>query len=303
MLRGIGDDAAVVRARPICVTSLDTTVEGVHFRLADGWMTPREVGWRSLAAALSDIAAMAAEPGEAYLSLALPTGFGEDDALAIVRGAHELARRCDTRIVGGDVVSAPALVVTFAVVGWADSPDGLVARDGAVPGDIVGVTGELGGAGAALAMLEAGASPLDACAQRLRTPLPRLSEGQALAASGAHAMIDVSDGIATDARHIGRASGVRVRVELDALPMHPSLIEAAQRAGVDPVRLAATAGEDYELCVCLDPSRREAAERALSDGGGAGITWIGEVLDGPPGVGLVGGDGRELALEGYEHRW
>ena len=309
MLRGIGDDAAVVRARPICVTSVDAAVDGVHFRIDPRWMGPREVGWRALAAALSDIAAMAADPGEAYLTLAIPAGMDEASALAIVRGAHELAGRHGTSIVGGDVVASPALMLGVTVVGWADSPERLVAREGAQPGDLVGVTGQLGGAGAALAVLEAdwGADSmgpvLAGCLERLRTPEPRLAEGRALAASGAHAMIDVSDGIATDAAHIGRASGVCLRIALDALPVQPGVARAARIAGVDPLRLAAAAGEDYELCVCVEPSQRPQVERALGESGGVGITWVGEVLAGPPGATLVDEAGHEHELHGFEHRW
>jgi thiamine-monophosphate kinase len=307
VLRGIGDDAAVVRARPICVTSVDAAVDGVHFRMGGGWMGPREVGWRSLAAALSDIAAMGADPGEAYLTLAIPPGMDEADALAVVRGAHELAARHGTSIAGGDVVSAPVLMVAVTVVGWADSPELLVAREGAQPGDLVGVTGRLGGAGAALAMLEAGVSAdsatLNAGLKRLRTPEPRLAEGRALAASGAHAMIDVSDGIATDAAHLGRASGVRLRIELDALPVQAGVGRAARISGVDAVRLAATAGEDYELCACVEPARRADVEHALGEAGGVGIAWVGEVLAGPPGATFVDAGGNERELHGFEHRW
>jgi thiamine-monophosphate kinase len=309
VLRGIGDDAAVVRARPICVTSVDAAIAGVHFRIGDSWMAPREVGWRSLAAALSDIAAMGADPGEAYLTLAIPAGMDESAALAIVRGAHELADRHGTSIVGGDVVSGPVLMLAVTVVGWADSLEALVAREGAQPGDLVGVTGALGGAGAALAILEAGASAdstspvFAACLERLRTPEPRLGEGRALAASGARAMIDLSDGIATDAAHLGRASGVQLRIELGALPVHAGVSRAARISGKDPLALAATAGEDYELCVCVEPSRRPVVERALDDAGGAGITWVGEVLAGEPGARMVDEAGQERELQGFEHRW
>ena len=121
MLRGIGDDAAVVRARAVCVTSVDAMVEGVHFRLGKGWMTPAQVGGRALAAALSDLAAMGAEPGEAYLVLGLPPGLTEARALELVRGAHALAHTTGVTIAGGDVVAAPVLTVSVTAVGWADS--------------------------------------------------------------------------------------------------------------------------------------------------------------------------------------
>ncbi len=153
-VRWTGDDAAVVRARPLAVTSIDTVVDGVHFSLATH--SAGDVGWKALATALSDVAAMGAEAGEAYVSLILPAGF--DGALELVEAMEELAARCDTTIAGGDVVSGPALAVTVAVTGWADGEDELAGRDGARPGDLVGVTGELGGSEAGRLLLEQGAA-------------------------------------------------------------------------------------------------------------------------------------------------
>jgi thiamine-monophosphate kinase len=303
----MGDDAAVVRARPVCVVSVDAMVDGVHFRLDDGWTTPGEIGHRALAGALSDLAAMGADPGEAYLVLCLPADFGEGRALELTRAAHALAARTGTAIAGGDVVAAPTLTVSVTAVGWSDSAEELVGRDGARPGDIVGVTGRLGAAGAALAVMDgrvAARTPgAGAALTRARAPMPRLLEGRALAAAGVHAMIDLSDGLATDAAHIGRASGVRLRVDLAALPLHEGVTEVSAELGAPPWRLAAAGGEDYELCFCAAAEDRARAEKAVAELDTVQVSWIGEVLAGAPGATLSDERGDAVRIEGYEHRW
>lgn len=320
IVRGPGDDAAVVRARPLCVVSVDTVVERTHFRLGDGWMTPREVGARALGAALSDLAAMGAAPGEAYLALGLSPQLSEHDALALLRGAHELARANGTIVAGGDVVRSPVLSLSATVVGWAEHERELIGRDGARAGDLVGVTGTLGSAGAALAAREADeqreageagatgthearAAPSDA---PWPPPQPRLVEGRALASAGVRAMIDLSDGLATDAGHLARASGVRLRIELDRLPLGERVAELCRALQRDPYELAASAGEDYELCFCAPAELREAVEAAVAQASATPVSWIGEVLDAPPGgagVSMFAGDRREVRLDGFEHSW
>lgn len=281
-------------------------IDGVHFRLREGWATPAEVGHRALAGALSDLAAMGAEAGEAYIVLGLPEGFGEQQALALVRGAIALAATTGTTIAGGDVVSAPALTVSVTAVGWAEHFEELVGRDGALAGDLVGVTGRLGGAGAALAVLEGRVARVpgsESLLARAREPMPRLQQGRALAAAGVHAMIDLSDGLATDAEHLGRRSGARLRIELEKLPLQEGVAEIAGELGLSAWELAAGAGEDYELCFCVSPQNRSRVEAAVPASGGVGVTWIGEVVEGPPGVALLSGRGDELRLSGFEHRW
>jgi thiamine-monophosphate kinase len=302
---GPGDDAAVVAGRERCVTSVDAAVQDVHFRLGDGASTPAQVGRRALAGAMSDLAAMGAEAGEAYLVLGLPPGFAERDAIALVRAARDAAGECGASILGGDVVAAGAMFVAVTVTGWAGAGDRLVRRAGARPGDLVAVTGGLGAAAARLAVEEgrARADGAAAAAARALLPVPRLREGRALAAAGASAMIDISDGLGVDAAHIARAGGVRVEIDVPALPLHPFVAEIAAQSGSEPWRLAAEGGEDYELLACVPEHSRGEAERAVAATGGAALTWIGRVGEGPAEVVFSDGGREWQGIGGFEHRW
>jgi thiamine-monophosphate kinase len=290
IVRGVGDDAAVVRCGgELCVTSVDAIVEDVHFRLSgERSSSPHEVGWRALAGALSDLAAMGARAGEAYIALGVSSAVGEPQALELVRGALEVAAEAGTVLAGGDVVAAPVLTVCVTVVGWADGEDELVGRGGARIGDLVGVTGRLGG--------------------RPPRPVPRLREGRALARAGASAMIDISDGLAVDARHVGEASGMSLEIELERLPLDAGAPgwkqdTAGREEGVPDAEWAASAGEDYELCFTAPAAARARVEEALCEAGGAQPTWVGRVSYGPPGARFLDEHGEERRLEGYEHRW
>jgi len=296
---GPGDDASVVRSRGYAVTSVDSMVEGVHFRSAQ--LTPAEIGHRALAAALSDLAAMGVRAGEVYLALGLTEGIEPTHVLELVNGAQGLAQQTGACIVGGDIVRAPALTVSFTAVGWADDPGQIISRGGARPGDLVGITGTLGASGAGLALLDGRAQLHDqALAGQLREryarPQPRLDEGRVLAAAGAHAMIDLSDGLASDAGHVGRRSGVSLELMLSSLPLAPGVDEVAEQLGADPAAFAASAGEDYELCVCASPNALEEIESALRSA--SPISWVGRAVDGPPGAAFI--DSTEQ-LYGYDN--
>jgi thiamine-monophosphate kinase len=296
---GSGDDAAIVVPGGATATSVDALVDGVHFRREQASLA--QIGGKALAVALSDLAAMGVEPGEAYVALGVPADLDEDGCLELLDGLAAVARETGTALAGGDVTRAPALSLAITVVGHAGAPEQLVTRAGAQPGDVLVVTGELGGAAAGLLLLEdsgvrspfVALSPTNgerkALIGRQLEPQPRLDAGRALAAAGATAMIDVSDGLGGDARHLAAASGVRLRIEAGALPIAAGVAAVAAAAGREPLELAAGGGEDYELLATLPAERLERASTALRQAGGLGLSAIGEA---------VAGEGVEIRLPG-----
>jgi thiamine-monophosphate kinase len=305
VLLGSGDDAAVTVPGGATATSVDAIVEGVHFRRGESEL--RTVGRKALATALSDLAAMGAEAGEAYVVLGAPADLAEADFLALLDGLLELAGETGATLAGGDLTRAPALTLAVTVVGHAPSPDQLVSRAGAQPGDLLVLTGEIGGAVAGRLLLDdprlAGVVP-ESTAERLRArqldPTPRLRSGRALAAAGARAMIDLSDGLAADAGHMAETSGVALRIDAAALPIAKGVAEIAAAVGREPLELAASGGEDYELLAALPPDRLADASIRIGEAAETTLTPIGEVEAGEgTEVRLPGG--KPLATAGYDH--
>ena len=285
------------------MVSVDAVVDGVHFDRAS--FGAREIGHKALAVALSDLAAMGAAPGEAYIQLLLPTDFDPASCLELADGIGALAGRYEVAIAGGDVTRAPVLALAVTVVGYVDRPADAVLRSGAAPGDVLVVTGELGGAAAGLRLLEgatATAAIAPAIAEGLRrrqlAPEPRLAEGRALAAAGASAMIDVSDGLGSDAVHLAAASGVRLEIDLERLPIQAGVDDVASASDGEALDLAAGGGEDYELLAALPAARLAEARRRVTAEGGM-LTEIGAVAAGS-GVRLTDRKGQARSPAGYD---
>lgn len=289
---GPGDDAAVLRDG--WVVTIDLSVEDVHFRRA--WMSDEEVGYRAGAVALSDLAAMAATPVAILASIAAPTG-GDVDLEAVSRGLNGAASEVGARVVGGDLTrSSGPLVVDVAALGRTAWP---VQRDGAEPGDDVWVTGPLGASAAAVALWEAGEDPPEALRAAFVRPRSRVEAARCLVEQEVvDALIDLSDGLAGDAGHLAAASGVRIVLDEESVPVAAAVLERFGRER--GLEMALHGGEDYELCFVTDPGVVDVEYfRRRYD---LHLTRVGWVEEGS-GVWLRGVDGEEERLErgGFDH--
>ncbi|HKO37804.1 MAG TPA: thiamine-phosphate kinase [Solirubrobacterales bacterium] len=302
---GSGDDAAITVPGGATATSVDAIVEGVHFRREETGL--ETVGRKALSTALSDLAAMGAEAGEAYVVLGAPAELGEDDFDALLAGLLEVASATGTTIAGGDLSRAPVLSLAITVVGHAASPERFVTRRAAEPGDLLVLTGEIGGAAAGRLLLDdtsLNAVVSEPVAENLRArqldPIARLRSGQALAAAGARAMIDLSDGLAGDAGHLCRASAVALRIDAGALPVAKGVAEVAVAADLDHLQLAVSGGEDYELLAAIPPERLDEASAGIRETAETTLTPIGEVEAGE-GVEIRLPGGGLLEVRGHDH--
>lgn len=296
----IGDDAAALSTPSAerLVLSSDSCVEDVHFRRA--WATWETVGYRAVAAALSDLAAMAAQPLGVLVALALPPELGESVAAAVGRGIGECLADHGGELLGGDVGGSPGpVMLDITAVGHAARP---VTRDGAEPGDELWLTGHVGGAAAAVADFERGLEPIPEARRAFERPAPRLREARWLAKRASlHALIDVSDGLARDARHLAAASGVGVVIELAAIPAAPSLGSFAHSDAAQYFKLSG--GEDYELLLAAAPGVLSALAAPFAANFGLPLTRIGEVVSSQRGVRWLSPDGtaHDLDVRGFDH--
>lgn len=259
----IGDDAAVLpsvgdRQR---VVSTDTCVEDMHFRRA--WITPFEIGVRAATAALSDLAAMGAQADSVLFALVVPDDWRESLG-DVADGLATVVRASGARIVGGNLSRGQALSITTTVIGSAAHA---VPRRGAKVGDVLVLTGVLGGPGAAIRAWDAGLAPSAWARERFAAPAPRLAEGASLAAHGARAMLDISDGLAADARHLAAASGVRLSIDASRIPIGEGV------SATDALK----SGEEYELLAVFEPAAANALIAHWSTQQSIPLTVIGTV--------------------------
>lgn len=291
LLVGIGDDAAVFDfgSRPTVVT-VDTQVEGVHFRRP--MLSPAELGARAMIAAASDVLAMGAAPLGSVIALTLPQEYPDADFRGLIDGLADAADRTGARVIGGNLSGGPALSITTTVFGRVVTEP--LTRRGAHPGDAVYVTGTVGAAALGFRILDTGRTQLPDAARfidRWRIPPVHVGLAAKLAAI-ASAAIDISDGLVQDAGHLCRASGVGVTLHAEALPALPGFVETCAELDVDPLDLSLAGGEDYEILFTAPSS--EAARSCATE--------IGVVEEGSA-VRVVDRDGANLSIgtSGFRH--
>ncbi len=305
---GVGDDAAVVEpGAGQHVLTTDLLVEGVHFDR--GSISARDLGAKAIVVNVSDVAAMGASPRYALASVGLTADLDAAWVMELLGGMRAACDEYALSLVGGDTNRAGLVVISVTVVGEV-VPGHAVTRSGARAGDLVVVTGSLGAAAGGFALSRShpskvgevlsapsGRELLDALAR----PVARVGEAQTLAQAGVTAMIDVSDGLAKDLSRLCAESGVGARIELAKVPVSEALRGAAPLLGVDPLELALTGGEDYELLATIDVTDLAHARDELRERFGVTLTDVGVIIE----EGLVGvdADGRESPLEpkGWDH--
>jgi thiamine-monophosphate kinase len=279
------------------VASVDLSVEGVHFRR--GWISMAEAGYRAAAAALSDLAAMAAEPLGVLLSMALDPDEAEGTASAIQSGAAEVCREAGATILGGDLSRSPGpVIIDVVVLGRSDRP---LLRSGSVTGDEVWVTGWLGGSRGAVESWDGGKAPPARLRAAFVRPTPRIREARWLAERAPlHAGIDLSDGLLGDAGHLAAAAEVALIIDPEGLPFFPEL-EAWAGARDECTRLALQGGEDYELCITAPPGALGPLAPAFEKEFGIPLSQVGRVANGR-GVRLRGSLGAtDIPHGGFSH--
>ncbi|MCD8184961.1 MAG: thiamine-phosphate kinase [Rikenellaceae bacterium] len=282
---GIGDDCAVIPAgaEDAFVLSTDLLVENTHF-LKDK-ISPEDLGYKALAVNLSDLAAMGACPVASLLSIGLSESLDESWRNLFLKGYEELSCRFRVPLLGGDTVISEKLVINVTVIGKAQAGE-IKRRKGSLPGDLICVTGNLGDSAAGLKLIleELPVAPeYQPLLSAHYRPYPFLKEGGWLGRQPeVHAMMDVSDGIASDLRHLLEASGVGADIELSRLPISESLQRCCRAFDWNAERLAVAGGEDYVLLTTVDADSFAALDERYRALFGADLHILGKITEGEP---------------------
>ena len=301
VVAGIGDDSAALHppAGRLQLVTTDMLVENVHFRL--DFAEPFQIGWRSLAVNISDIAAMGGEPTYAFVSIGLPRETTVEFVDELYSGMQKMAADYSVDIVGGDTVSAPQMVINVALLGEVEE-ENLVLRSGAKPGNALVVTGDLGGSEAGLTILKHGLQ-IEGTQKHLM-PVPRVREGRLLAKSGfVTAMIDVSDGLASETHHICEESGTGAKLYANNIPLSHNVRPAAKATGRKPHDLALYGGEDFELLFACQPDKVSSLAEDILRACGTPLTAVGEIVEMSNGITIEDASGKTVPLKqrGYDH--
>ena len=284
----IGDDCAVLQlGDDLWVAAADMLVSGRHFK---EWASPEDVGYKAVAVNVSDVAAMGGVP---RFVLASGGATDPETTMRCMEGVLEACEEFGTYPLGGDTTGAAALTVDVSILGQLEGAP--VLRSGARPGDILAVTGELGASVAGLLALEGGDDGPERLVRKHLRPEPRVAFGRLAARRGARAMIDISDGLASDVRHLCERSSVGCRIDFGLLPIAGDAREYLRSVGQDPEILAATGGEDYELLIATPKE----IVKALKAESGVPVTEIGEVTEKDV-IFVRGGEPIEN-LSGWDH--
>lgn len=288
---GIGDDAAAFPSpgKQLVVTT-DTLVEGVDF--SRDYFSGADLGWKTVAVNLSDLAAMGAEPSHAVATLCLPAETPVGFVVDVIDGLGEAADKWGVELVGGDLSRARAISLGLTLIGHTDHP---VLRSGAAPSDAVVVSGALGGSAAGLYLLQSEPASVGPFVERHRRPHPRIELACALRGLPVTSMIDVSDGLVVDLGRLMSSSGTGCRIERALVPVEPGL---AALEGFDPLQAALTGGEDFELLFTL-PADSVSAAAHLGERIGVAVTRIGTVTEGD--CFLDDASFEDLEDQGWDH--
>lgn len=306
LVKGIGDDCAVVAGAggTVSLWTMDTLIESVHFDLA--WHPPEQLGRKTVSVNVSDIAAMGGTPRFALFSLGLPGSADKSLVDSLLAGMFDVMAGYDITLAGGDTVFSPERIVLTLTLCGEMAADQVCYRAGAMAGDDVWVSGFLGEAAGGLALCRRGMHGEGRFSSLVRAhcdPTPQLDLGRLLAASGLiHAMLDLSDGLATDLAHICTASGVGAEIVADQVPFSPVLLEAASELRMEPLDLALAGGEDYQLLFTVPAEKRVSIEE-LGVRSGHRLFRVGKMVAGDRVILRQGGKRRDITFGGYEHRF